>query len=75
MADFEESHIGWRKSTASSGGTCVEVAVADGSVLIRDSTNRGGPVLRVPASSWSVFLASAHETNFDFRPSLAPGPS
>jgi hypothetical protein len=75
VADFEESRIGWRKSTASSGGTCVEVAVANGSVHIRDSANPGGPVLRVPTSAWSVFLTSAHRKDFDFRSGLAPGPS
>lgn len=65
VADFEESRIRWRKSTASSGGTCVEVAVADGSVLIRDSANPGGPVLRVPTSAWPALLASARERDFD----------
>lgn len=67
MADFEESCIRWRKSTASSSGGCVEVAVADGSVLIRDSANLPGPVLSVPTSVWSVFLASLHEKDFDPR--------
>ncbi len=58
VADFEESCIMWRKSTASSNSGCVECAVTDGSVLIRDSVNRGGPVLRVPAAAWSAFLTS-----------------
>jgi Domain of unknown function (DUF397) len=65
VADFKESCTRWRKSTASSGGSCVEVAVADGSVLIRDSANLPGPVLSVPSSAWSVFLASLHEKDFD----------
>jgi len=73
VADFEESRIGWRKSTASSSGACVEVAVTDRSVLIRDSANPGGPVLKVPTSAWPVFLASAGKKNFDFRRGLAPG--
>ena len=67
MADFEVSCIVWRKSTASNSGACVEVAVADGSMLIRDSANPGGPVLRVSTSAWSVFLTSARENNPDLR--------
>jgi hypothetical protein len=58
VADFEESCIRWRKSTASSSGGCVEVAVADGLVLIRDSVNLDGPVLRVSTAAWSVLLTS-----------------
>jgi Domain of unknown function (DUF397) len=74
VADFEESCISWRKSTTSGGGGCVEAAVADGSVLIRDSANSHGPVLRVPASAWSVFVASVREKNFDPHPDLnVPG--
>ena len=70
MADFKESIIVWRKSTASNSGGCVEVAVADGSVFIRDSANLDGPVLRVPTSAWSVFLTFAREKNSDHRPDL-----
>ena len=58
MADFKGACITWRKSTASNSGGCVEVAVADGSVLIRDSVNRDGPVLRVSTAAWSVLLTS-----------------
>lgn len=58
MADFEESRVTWRKSTASTNSGCVELAVADESVLIRDSVNPGGPVLRVSTAAWSAFLTS-----------------
>jgi Domain of unknown function (DUF397) len=58
VADFEESCITWRKSTASNSGGCVEVAVAAESVLIRDSVFPDGPVLRVSTAAWSVFLTS-----------------
>jgi hypothetical protein len=58
VADFEESCITWRKSTASNSGGCVEVAVADASVLIRDSVRPDGPMLRVSTAAWSVFVTS-----------------
>lgn len=57
VANLEEPGIAWRKSTASSTAGCVEVAVVGGSVLIRDSGNPGGVVLRLPSASWSAFLA------------------
>jgi hypothetical protein len=49
----------WRKSTHSdgNGGACVEVATA-GSVLVRDTTDRGGFTLSVPPSAWARFLAT-----------------
>lgn len=46
----------WRKSTHSdaNGGDCVEVASAD-IIMIRDTTDRGGAVLGVPAEAWQSF--------------------
>jgi hypothetical protein len=47
----------WRKSTYSgaNGGQCVEVSAAD-TVLVRDTTNRAGFTLSVPATAWQTFL-------------------
>jgi hypothetical protein len=49
----------WRKSTYSGGAnsTCVEVAAAS-AVLVRDTTDRSGPVLGIPMAAWSAFLAT-----------------
>lgn len=49
----------WRKSSFSNanGGACVEVASAD-SVMVRDTTNRDGGTLTVPAAAWVRFTAS-----------------
>ena len=46
----------WRKSSYSGngGGNCVEVAV-DGRVLVRDSQDRPGTVLRFPPAAWRKF--------------------
>jgi len=48
---------GWRKSTYSdgNGGSCVETASADGVILVRDTTDRDGATLRVPAAAWQRF--------------------
>ena len=56
MTDFEEPRTAWRKSSASSSNGCVEVAAVGGSVLIRDSVDRDGSVLRFPPAAWSAFL-------------------
>ncbi|XUL90348.1 DUF397 domain-containing protein [Streptomyces galilaeus] len=50
----------WRKSTYSngSGGECVEVADGvTGVIPVRDSKVPDGPVLLLPASAWSPFVA------------------
>ena len=53
----------WRKSTHSdgSGGNCVEV-VATGTVLVRDTTDRDGFALAMPAAAWSAFMATLRES-------------
>jgi hypothetical protein len=57
VADFEASRIAWRKSTISSTGKCVQVAVVDESVLVRDSVNPNGVVLRLPPAAWFAYRA------------------
>jgi len=49
----------WRKSSysGSNGGECVEVATA-GAVLVRDTADRGGTVLRFTAEAWRAFTAT-----------------
>lgn len=50
----------WRKSSYSStnGGACVETASTDSAVLVRDTTNRDGGTLSVPADAWLKFISS-----------------
>lgn len=47
----------WRKSSFSNanGGACVEVA-ADDVIMVRDTTDRDGVTLGVPASAWRQLL-------------------
>jgi Domain of unknown function (DUF397) len=49
-------HItGWRKSSYSStnGGNCVETSNNSRDVLVRDSQDKDGAHLAVPASAWT----------------------
>ena len=49
----------WRKSShsGSNGGECVEVASTD-VIMVRDSTDRSGPMLAFSAPAWSTFTAT-----------------
>jgi Domain of unknown function (DUF397) len=49
----------WRKSSYSgpNGGECVEVTTAE-AVLVRDTADRGGPVLTFTAEAWQAFTAT-----------------
>jgi hypothetical protein len=53
------SELFWRKSTRSSSGNCVEIAVSaeTGAVLMRDSRNPDGPVLEFEPAVFGAFLA------------------
>jgi hypothetical protein len=48
----------WRKSSYSgtSGGDCVETAGTSGAVLVRDTTDRAGVTLTIPAAAWQTFV-------------------
>jgi hypothetical protein len=47
----------WRKASYSGngGGSCVEVGDAARAVLVRDTTNRDGVTLSIPAHAWQTF--------------------
>lgn len=49
----------WRKSSRSdnNGGACIEMTTADEDVLIRDSKDPDGPILRFGHQGWQTFLA------------------
>lgn len=60
---------GWRKSSYSdNGGDCVEAGEARPGVLVRDTQDRTGPVLRFSPDAWRRFTGQ-------IRRSLAPDPA
>jgi hypothetical protein len=50
----------WRKSSFSgaNGGACIEAASGDGTIIVRDTADRDGTTLSVPAGAWQAFTAS-----------------
>ncbi|MFG3392889.1 MULTISPECIES: DUF397 domain-containing protein [Streptomyces] len=60
----------WFKSSYSdNGGNCVEVAAdlaaTHGIVPVRDSKAAGGPVVEVPVTAFSAFVAGVQGGTFD----------
>ncbi len=48
----------WRKSSYSAeNGNCAEAAAAGGTVLVRDTHDRDGVTLTIPAGAWRAFAA------------------
>jgi hypothetical protein len=55
-----QTAVSWRKSSYSgaNGGECVEVATTADAVMVRDTKDRNGDVLSVPASAWRAFVSA-----------------
>jgi hypothetical protein len=63
----------WRKSSYSgnNGGNCVEVAATD-RVMVRDTKDRTGPVLRFDAAAWRRFAEKVKRSlGLDLEPNDA----
>lgn len=74
---MEAIDTGWRKSSYSgNGGNCVEVADRDNAVLVRDTKNRAGAVLRFAPDAWRRFVAQVVKDErslaFDLNPHRTP---
>jgi Domain of unknown function (DUF397) len=62
----------WVKSSYSggSGGNCIEVADDDSRVLVRDTKDRTGPMLRFTPDAWNAFakqVKAGASLSSDFR--------
>lgn len=58
----------WKKSGRSNGNggnNCVEVAVLDTGVAVRDSKDKNGPVLLFSAAEWAAFIGGVRDGDFD----------
>ncbi len=52
-----QSDLRWRKSSYSSNqGQCVEIAPFPNGMVVRDSKDPDGPILRFSADAWRAFV-------------------
>jgi hypothetical protein len=67
LATDSEGRAGlvWRTASACPQVDCVQVAVDDGMVLIRDSKSIETPPLRFGIDEWRVFLDGVRHNEFD----------
>jgi hypothetical protein len=59
--------VTWRHSSHCSDSSCLEVAWSGGDVLVRDSKDPGGPVLRFSRLEWQAFLDGVRSGEFQDR--------
>jgi hypothetical protein len=62
----------WVTSGRCETSSCVEAAFVDDGVLIRNSVDPTGPVLRFTPEEWIAFVAGVRDGNFDFGLTTAP---
>jgi hypothetical protein len=62
--------LNWRKASysASNGGGCVEVADHGSRVLVRDTQDRTGPVLKFTPDAWRRFAGQLKRSLTDPTP-------
>jgi Domain of unknown function (DUF397) len=61
VGDCDETMLAWRKSTRSNSNGCIEMALSDQVVLLRDSKRPEGPVLSVSPRVWTALLAEVRD--------------
>ncbi len=55
----------WRKSSFCASGECVEVAEHDGMIVLRDSKEPRGGMLRYTTEEWQSFVRGIKAGEFD----------
>jgi len=65
VADIQSNSTGWKKSSRSAQGDCVEVNLSGDEVLIRDTKDRQGLVISVSTEAWQAFLDGIRDGQFD----------
>nr|MDT0662768.1 DUF397 domain-containing protein [Micromonospora sp. DSM 115978] len=60
------SRLAWRKSSRSGPNcdNCVEVAIAESAIAVRDSKNPTGPALTFTRDEWSTFVGGTRGGGF-----------
>lgn len=53
--------LSWLRSSRCDNGACVEVALHDGDVVVRDSKEPHGPLLRFSRQEWEAFVGGVRD--------------
>lgn len=61
----DSTDTGWRKSSRSSSGNCVEIKEDGDRVLMRDSKDPSGPVLAFDRDVFRAFIADLKESRHE----------
>jgi hypothetical protein len=56
--------VRWRRSPYCASAACVEVAVINGEIALRDSKLRDSPILRFTREEWDAFTAGVQADSF-----------
>ena len=57
----------WLKSQRCESGDCVEVAAMGAEIMIRDSKNPAGLILRLSRQEWDTFTTAVARGDFRFN--------
>ena len=60
-----EEGLSWRVARACNGGACLRVAPKGELILLGDSKDPGGPVLKFSHSTWLDFITGIKRGEFD----------
>ncbi|HTE57756.1 MAG TPA: DUF397 domain-containing protein [Verrucomicrobiae bacterium] len=74
MSQHQDSTIDWLTSSFSDGMQCVETAVVDGNVVVRDTKDRQGPTLTFTRGEWDAFVEGVKNDEFNFGAMAAGQP-
>jgi hypothetical protein len=65
ITPLPSDNLDWQKSSYCGNSTCVEVALAETYVAVRDSKNITQSALVYSREEWTAFLAGAKDGEFD----------
>jgi uncharacterized protein DUF397 len=61
----DQGALAWRIARNCNGGACIRVAPSGKMIVLGDSKNPDGPVLRYTRSEWGEFIAGVKHGDFD----------
>jgi hypothetical protein len=65
VANLIGEEPGWRKSSRSSGGQCVEILMTEDSIAVRDSKAPAEGQLVFTPTEWRAFVEGVHLGEFE----------